>query len=231
MQARTTRTVIWWLVLAMAGCAMATGAGCNILGPIMMVASGPPTAPAAFTIPEGKSAVIIIDDPANRVPQRSLREVIGRTAEQDMLERKAAKDMIQSGQALAVLARERFGQKQTIDALGRSLKADIVIYATVDVFTLTDDGQTFAPRSAMRVKVVDSATGDRLYPPESVTEWHPIAVRLPPQAIESPVGQSGATGMQMQAFQDLAGLTGVALGRMFYKHEIGNDPNQLRERR
>lgn len=199
--------------------------GCNIVGPIAMVVAGPPKTEAQFTLPVDKTAVIVIDDRASRTPQRSLRDIVGRSAEEELLKRGLVRDMVKSNVALGVLARERFGSPMTIAELGQALKAETVIYATVDEFALSPDGQTFSPFSRMRVRVVDVASGERVFPPPGTTDWAPLNVDIPAQATENPSG-----GAQNSAFQDLARVTGLALAQMFYKHETREAPKRLRER-
>nr|MCU0689086.1 hypothetical protein [Phycisphaerales bacterium] len=158
--------------------------------------------------------------------QRSLREVIGRTAEQELLAQKKVNTMISSSQALGVLARERFGERMTIDELGKALKADVVIFVAMDDFALTQDGQSISPLSRLRLKVVNVADGARLFPKPAAgtAEWFDLRVTLPAQSMERPTGAA-----LMQANQDLARITGDQLAKVFYEH-IPDAPTRLRER-
>jgi hypothetical protein len=222
--ARAHQPAILLIALGLAAAALPT-AGCNVIGPIAMVVAGPPKTQAQYTLPVDKTAVIVIDDRASRTPQRSLRDVVGRTAEEELLRRGLVKDMVKSNVALGVLARERFGEPMTIAELGTALKAQTVIYATVDEFSLSPDGQTFSPFSRLRVRVVDAQSGERLFPPPGTTDWAPLNVDIPTQATENPAG-----GAQSTALQDLARVTGLALAQMFYTHESREAPKRLRER-
>jgi len=200
-------------------------AGCNIIGPIAVLASGPPKTQAQYTLDPTKVTVIVIDDRASRTPQRSLRDIVGRSAEEEILRRKLVNDMVKSNLALGVMARERFGSPLTIAELGQALKAETVIYATVDEFALSPDGQTYSPFTRLRVRVVDATTGNRLFPPPGTTDWAKLDVDIPAQATEKPGG-----GEQNAALQDLARVTGLALAQMFYTHENREAPKRLRER-
>jgi len=211
------------LLLAGAFAAAVVLPGCNILGPAGYFILGPEKQPAAYTLDREQVGVIVIDDKANVVPHRSLRELIGRTAEEEILAQKLMKDMVKSSLALAVLSRERFGEKQTIAEIGQALKADVVIYATVDDFSLTQDQQSVTPMAKLRVKVVSVKTGERLFPDKDQTEPFPLSIRLPAQAMDKP---TGAAILQNQ--QELARLTGLALARMFYEH-IPSKPGRLKE--
>lgn len=217
----TLRAAVGVAALLLLACAVLPG--CNILGPAGYFIMGPEKQPAVYTLDPQKVGVIVIDDKVNVTPQRSLREIIGRTAEEEILTKNLVKDMVKSSQALAVLSRERFGERMTIAELGKSLQADVVIYCTMDDFSLTQDGQSVTPESAMRVKIVDVKTSERVFPGKDATEWYPLKIKLPAQSMEKP---SGSAILQNQ--QDLARLTGLALARMFYEH-IPNEPDRLKE--
>jgi hypothetical protein len=227
---RTYTPLISHLARAALGCLLGASAlplaGCNILGPAIFFVKGPDKQPAAFELDPTKATVIVIDDKANIVPQRSLREVIGRTAEQDLLSQKKVTTMISSSQALGVLARERFGERMTIDEVGKALKADVVIYVAMDDFALTQDGQSISPLSRLRLKVVNVADGGRLFPAPAAgaAEWFELRVTLPAQSMERPTGAA-----LMQANQDLARITGEQLAKVFYEH-IPDAPTRLRDR-
>jgi hypothetical protein len=203
--------------------AVAALSGCNILGPAGYFILGPDKQQAVYKLDPTKATVIVIDDKANIVPQRSLREVIGRTAEEDLLAKGTVKDMVKSAQALGVLSRERFGSPMTIQELGQSLKADVVIFTAIDEFSLSQDGQSVTPLSKLRMKVVDVATGQRVFPEPNAPEWYPLAIRLPAQSMEKPTGAA-----IMQGNQSLARITGIALAQLFYEH-VPNSPDKLKD--
>lgn len=200
--------------------------GCNILGPAMYFAIGPDKVPAAFELPKDRPAVIFVDDRTNRIPQRSVRELIGTVAEKAILENRASRNMIESRRVQAVVARERFGKPMGIAEVGAALEAEIVIYAWVDQFTLTPDGQTFAPSSQLRVKVIDATTKERIFPPPQAEPWHMVSVKVPTQQ-----GAPPATNAErLQAEENLARWVGRQLARQFFEHETTLDPSRLDER-
>jgi hypothetical protein len=209
--------------------ALALLAGCNIIGAAYVIAHGPEKVPAVYTLPREKSAVIAVDDRASILPQRSLREVIGSTAEKEILSRGLVKDMIASHNATAVMARERYGSPLTVDEIGQAVGADVVIYVVIDKFLLSEDGQTFMPVAQGRMKVIDSKSGTRLTPMENgPIDFHPFSVNLPTQSSNVPKNPTE----QLEALQDLASLTGVAISQLFYDAEkINTEPSRLKERK
>ncbi|HZW07037.1 MAG TPA: hypothetical protein VFF65_07925, partial [Phycisphaerales bacterium] len=202
-----------------------TLAGCNLFAGAYLIAHGPEKVKAVFTLPKERTAVIALDDRGSVIPQRNLRDVIGKTAEEELLTRQLVKEMVASRLASAVMARERSGVPMGIAELGQAVKADVVIYVVMDQFTLSEDGTTLSPLATGRVKVVDSATGKRLGPPEDgANDYYQLVVRLPAQA-----GTASSTSAQLQQLQDLARLTGLGLSRLFYDAEVLSAPTKLQE--
>jgi hypothetical protein len=191
-------------------------AGCNILGPATYFVLGPDKVPAAYELDKDKTAVIFVDDRANRIPSRASREMIGKTAEETLLEKGVVKDMIQSRSIQAVVARERFGKPMAIAEVGRAVNADVVIYAWIDSFSMTADGQTYLPTASLRVKVIDCATTERLFPsPEAPEAWYPFTISLPQQQGFVPTSNAEVA----KAEQDLAKWVGLSLARLFFAHD------------
>lgn len=221
----TPRRIARSLLLAAGVMALFPAAGCNILGPAYYFAVGPDKVPAVYELDEKKSTVIFIDD---RVPYttRSVREQIGRSAEEALLEAKAVKDVVSSKAIQAVVARERFGKPMGIADIGKAVGADVVIYAWVDGFTLSKDGQTYTPSAAMRIKVIDVATKERLFPkPDQPEAWYTFAVDPPAQQ-----GFSPSTAPEIEkARQDVARYIGLSLARLFFEHEQSKQPARLDE--
>ncbi len=201
-------------------------AGCNILGPASYFVLGPDKVPAAYTLDKNKTAVIFIDDRANRIPSRASREMIGKTAEESLLEQGVVKDMIQSRSIQAVVARERFGKPMAIAEVGKAVNADVVIYAWVDTFSMTADGQTYLPTASLRVKVIDCATTERLFPsPEATEAWYPFSISLPQQQGFVP----SSTAEVAKAEQDLAKWVGISLARLFFAHEAPRGETKIEQ--
>lgn len=200
--------------------------GCNILGPAIYFAAGPEKIPAVFELDKTKTTVIFVDDRTNRVPSRATRDIIGKTAEDAMLENGVVLDMIQSRRVQSVIARERFGKPMGIAEVGATLGAKVVIYCWIDEFSLSADGQSLLPTAAVRVKVIDVESRARLFPgPEAATEWHVLRVAPPPQQ-----GMlSGTLAEKTKAEQDLARWVGRELAGMFYARSPELRPKRLED--
>jgi hypothetical protein len=197
---------------ALAMVALGGGAGCNIVGPVLFLAVGPEKVPAAFVLDPEKAVVILMDDPASRVPEQVLRRRATRAAEQALLEQKAVKKVIDGDAAAAVISRERFGQPLGIVEVGRAVDAQTVVYVLVERFTLEGQPGVYSPTAQVRVKVLDVESKSRLWPagePGTIT----LTVELPTQ------GQPPATTTAVAAAEGaLADALGLAVARLFFEH-------------
>jgi hypothetical protein len=208
----TTSRSIWPLAILAAGVLL--GAGCNIVGPAFYFIHGPEKAKKLYTLDAKKTAVIFVDDRGNHIPRRASRVLIAQTAETMLLEEKAVKDMVSTQSAMLAAGKDVNGRPMPIAEIGRAVQADVVIYATVDDFHLTTNGQTFEPGATLRVKVFDAVNDKRLWPADK-PEGHAVVVRLSPKTDELP----SSTAARFQAEDELARQCGTELGWLFVTHE------------
>lgn len=187
---------------------------CNIVGPVGFLVAGEEKIPALYKLDPERPTVVFIDDRASRVPDRMLRSIIGRVAEQALLEEKLVKEVISSDGLASVVARERFGKPMGIAEVGAAVGAEVVVYATIDEFTLSADQHTFAPKAAARVKVIDTKTKQRLWPVDD-PGWHVVAVQIPERQGTVPSGAGDISAAQ----RELAAKLGDAITKIFYAHQ------------
>lgn len=187
--------------------------GCNIAGPILFFAHGPEKTRKLHTLEAERPTVIFIDDRQNHVPRRALRIAMSEEAERLLLSSKTVKDMISGQSALAAAGNDRSGRPAPIAEVGRAVEAEVVIYVTVQEFTLTPDGQTYAPTARLRVKVIDAVNDVRVWPQEA--EGYPLSIRAQVQGRDIP---SSVTA-RYRAEEELAKLAGVYIAGLFHDHE------------
>lgn len=212
--ARHTRTLPHALAAAIVVAATSLLAACNIIGPAGYFILGPEKVQAAYTLDPKRAAVVFVDDRSSRIPERSVRTLIGQTAERALLDEKVVEEVISAEGLAAVVARERFGQPMGIAEIGEAVGAKTVIYATIDEFTISADGTTFAPRAVVRIKVLDAESRARLWPPED-PGWHGLMIQLPERQ-----GMAPTSAAEVQAAQrELATRLGQGIAKLFYKHE------------
>jgi hypothetical protein len=204
------------LAFALASVAATISAGCNYLAPAVVLLSPPPSKEAQYKLDKTLVTVIFIDDPQNKAPRRSLRLTIGQTAEQDLIARGVmpANMMIPAQTALQLTSRESVTDKFSIVDVGRTLGADIVIYARLDGFGLSADGVSLKPFAVAQVRVLDAANNMRLWP-ETGTDF-PVIYQGTQQTGQAPSGASE----RAEAERRLAERVGLEIARVFYKHEI-----------
>lgn len=59
--------------------------GCNIVGPVVMIAQGPGEVEKVYELDRDKKTVIFVDDPANKIAQRRTRSQIGEAAQNALM--------------------------------------------------------------------------------------------------------------------------------------------------
>lgn len=190
-------------------------AGCNIVGPAVLIASGPEKTGALYELPPDRSTVVFIDDRSSVLPSKAIRLRIAKAAEQALLDGGAVPeaDVISSDAVAPVAAAERFSRPRSIADVGVEVGADVVVYATVDSFALTPDGQQYGPAAQLRVKVVDAGSKARLWP-SPPQEWHVLSLATPVRTGDMPRTQAE----RVISEQDLADRVGREVGHLFVKH-------------
>lgn len=207
------RRAAWLAALSVPVVGVAFAGGCNIVAPFYLLIHGPEKVQAQYDLPRDRPTVIFIDDRGSHLPRRALRLKIGQDAEKVLLSSGKLKDVISTQSAMGAASQDRAGEPLPIAEIGRAVGAEVVIYATVDQFTLSPDGGAFAPVAQLRVKVLDAAADQRLWPAEPT--GYVLSVR--PSARQGPL----PTGLadQFKAQDELAALVGEALARTFIRHD------------
>ena len=187
-------------------------AGCNIIGPAAYFITGPAKTKKQYTLDPKRPTVVFVDDRGNRVPRRAVRNLIAQTADKALLSEGVVKDLISSDSAALAAGQDRTAKPIPISQIGRDVKADVVIYATVDMFTLSADGQSLSPQAIIRVKVIDAVEDKRLWPPQP--QGAVLTVRSNVKTTDMP--QSTADRNKLE--DELAKLAGDEIAWLFYDH-------------
>jgi hypothetical protein len=115
----------------------------------------------------------------------------------------------------AVLARDKHSELMPIDAIGRAVGAEVVIYIEMLGFTELG-GQASQPQSAVTVRVIDCVNRMRLFPPADQQTPHVVqanTTQVDPSTMASP-------SARLKIYQLLAENTGDRIAKMFYRHEV-----------
>ncbi len=194
--------------------ALACLPGCNVLGPIFLMVHGPEKQPRQYALDPKRSVVVFVDDRSNVLPRRSLRQMIGEAAQKQLIASGEVQNVIDCRGALAAAARDKFDQPQSIVDIARSVQAEILIYASIEQFTLSADGQSMSPEASVWVKVIDAVSEKRLWP-EDEKSGKRIAIH--PQFEQGFVPKSQAD--VAKAENAVAERLGIAIAQLFYEHE------------
>ncbi len=202
-------------VVMLAGAASIAAAigGCNIVAPAFYLIHGGEKIEALYTLPKERSTVVFIDDRANRIPRRALRVAIAEEAERSLIKDAGLKDVISAQSALQAAGRENGTSPIPVTEIAQRVKADVIVYATVDSFALSPDGTSYQPAARLRVKVIDARSETRLWPKDEA--GYSMTTTLQPKQGETPSN----TGDVYKAEDELARQTGVELAEIFFKHE------------
>jgi len=188
--------------------------GCNIITPIAFAIHGPEKIMPVYTLDPTLKAVVFVDDPSSRITQRRLRYTIAQRATKELLAKRILVDMLDPRGILTAASSERYGEQKSISELGKSIGADIVIYAVVTEFSMSPETGAYIPRAALRVKIIDVAQGKRLWPDDEMGHIANIQIPQKPGLIPTTLGA------KLDLEQELADRTGLGLAQLFYKHEI-----------
>ena len=188
--------------------------GCNVLTPVAYAIHGPEKIMPAYTLEKNLKTVIFVDDPSSRVMQRRLRFSIADRATKELLAKRVLVDMIDPRGVLTAASNERHGEQMSISDLGKTVGADIVIYAVVTEFSLSPETGSYIPQAGLRVKIIDVAAGERVWPSDEMGQL--INIQIPQRPGTSPTGPAD----KLQVEQQLAERVGLGLAQLFYKHEL-----------
>jgi hypothetical protein len=197
--------------LAAALTALLAAPGCNILGAGFLLVHGPPKMPRAHTLEPRRPTAVFVDDPYNILPRAELRRLIGREVEQRLIAEKAIRgEMINSQHLMLLVRREEPGQQRSVSSIGREAGAEVVIWVRLDNFSLSQDGESFAPGSVVRVKVIDTVADERAWPEDP--SGHRLQLTMPRRPADTPQTYS----QRVAAERQLAQFTGKGVAELFY---------------
>lgn len=214
------------LLLGLSLCALTlASASCNIGVPVAYALFGPGKIEAEHNLAPVKS-VVFVDDRSNILPRTQLRTKISDKVSTDLMREGCIPSAVDPRQAITLTRqKEGNGKPLSIEAIGRELDAQQVIYIQVRSFTLSGDGEFttsgtetgvgVTPTAKVSVKVIDVVNTARTYPLGDSSAGRDLTATLrevDPSKIESFAAR--------RAVEDqLAAELGDEIGKLFYKHE------------
>jgi len=194
--------------------------GCQIGGFVMSNVLPRPKIPAAFEPPDQPTAVLV-DDPHRLLPTVQLMPIIAGQVGGELEDNEVISEVIPPSLIEDLRASEPEFARWPIDKIGRRVGARQVIYILIESYEMleTDTSEIYRPTASVRVKVVDVATGDRLFP-KSDALGYPVTVQKHYRDAHD-VGVGDRAVMARQ----LAARVGEDIARLFYEHkqpEVGS---------
>ena len=129
--------------------------------------------------------------------------------------------MIESSSAILVSSRDRYDRPLGITEVGAAVGANVVIYATIDTFTIGRVGvgeRTVIPTATARVKVIDVDEGKRAWPVAPL-EWQAVQVTLPREQGQLPTTRNAEYELSVALSERL----GIAIANLFIDHHAPDD--------
>ncbi|MCP3905394.1 MAG: hypothetical protein GY715_17345 [Planctomycetes bacterium] len=204
---------------------------CNIVGPLAYFVGGLPKIDAQYEI-QPRPTVVFVDDRANvidsnaRLLRLELADVVtSELMEQDILTVETA---ISPRDAMGMaLSRDRFSELLPIDAIGREVGAEQIIYIEMHAFRDTGDGTVPRPTGSCRVRVLDVTNRVRLFPPED--DQMPSRIV---NAVIPPVdpGLLRSQSSRLKVHRALIESLGSSVAKLFYRHEARELGDRLKPR-
>jgi len=193
---------------------LAPGA-CNIVAPIAILVEGPPKFDEQYKLETDRPTVIFVDDQAGVLPRPALRQAMAEEAQKILLSEKTLTKVIDAKAAIQTSSADKAGKMLSMVAVARAVDAEIMIYVSVDTFTLSPDRQSYSPVASMRVKVLDvTKPQPRLWPADR--DGFPFEASIRQKTTEIPKTRSEIT----IAENDLAKQCGKAIAQLFFSHEV-----------
>lgn len=212
----------WCVLLALLSAAVVL-CGCDsIIGFPAAAIGGPGKVPAAYTLPD-RPTLVLVDDPTARFSDPNLALVVAANVEHHLKFHEVLTAPLVPTSRLADLQAKAGDDyaAMPVDQIGRELGAQQVIYVLIDAVSLQDVPGVYKPSATAQVKVIDTATGRRLFPdppapnqPASSTpvRGQPVAVELKYKGAD--VGSRGAVERMKRT---VAEVLGRDVARLFYK--------------
>jgi hypothetical protein len=134
--------------------------------------------------------------------------------EKEFVNQKLVSTLIGSAAIQQVALQDSADNLSDNSTLGKAVGADQVVHVLIESFTMTTDGVTYEPFASGFIRVVDTRTGKRVWP-QTEENGYRLAVQLPIKRGNVPRSASELS----RAHEELATNFGLAVSRLFYKHE------------
>ncbi len=178
--------------------------------------------PALFPLPNRRTVVVVEAQGADALTEQFTRQVAASTSQQ-LADNAAvaASNVVPANEVVAL--KEQWGadafRAMPIDEMGRRLNAETVVYVEASRVSLNADASFSRPEAQLQVRVVDTMTGQRLFPQPDAPSIGGRAPAYPVVAGRSfetldPSETDRTSEARMR--RDLAHSAGLSVARLFY---------------
>lgn len=190
--------------------------GCNIAGPIAYATQPEQKVPAAFELAD-RPTVVFVDDREGKLVPVGLRDVIAEKVSEDLMVQNIVTTAIRPRDALALArSHDRNSNLLPIDAIGRAVGAEQVIYVEIESFSESVDNYQPKPVAVAHVKVIDAVEQTRLFPPDDQSSFDFHVVNSALGEVDPTLYRSPSTRRVIREM--MARQLGGDIGRVFYEH-------------
>lgn len=197
-------------------------AGCAGPGFVGYVIAGPPKVKAKYTL-KPAATLVIVDDPQQLLGDPNFPAVVGANVGYHLTQNDAltTKQLIPQDHlsTLAAQLDDRY-PATPIDQIGTRLDAKQVIHVLVRSTNLEADNTYFRPVATVEVKVIDTATGDRLFPKPADQPTHratapgyTLNIEMKSRTLDT----TRRAALTMLA-RELSERIGLEVAQLFYTH-------------
>lgn len=187
-------------------------AGCNVAGVVERITSPDEVVEARFK-PANVGTVVFLDDRRNQInPVRLRREIVDEVTHV-LIDEGHMDHMISPRDAMAAARRlDTASSTAGIDAVGRAVGADQVIYIEAVGFRISRNGLAPDPAAAFNIRVIDLNTQERVFPADDAGRGgYPMQVTLSREKLAELSG--GADAARLRGA--LAKRAGDQIARLF----------------
>ncbi|MEO0512603.1 MAG: hypothetical protein AAF108_06865 [Planctomycetota bacterium] len=195
--------------LGLLGVAGLGTAGCDEVGAVYLLVSGPPKVAPVYELDTKRTTTVLIEARDNAAVPESVLNEIRNGVDEILVDKVDLRDVVRGASvARAAKAAPDF----SLSDLARAVGADVIVHVRLESYAVSPDGQTFKPVAVMSVRVVDADSGEQVYP-EGGEPARISASAEPKAGLLPPPGRD--------AEEQLAGAAWASLliGQLFYEHQ------------
>ena len=188
--------------------------GCNIVGPVAQIVSGPPTVQPVYR-PAKERMLVLVENFQHPGDAYADAEMLARTLHDELARQKIA-PLVPMDELYALRTnRPDDYRKMSIETIGRELGAKQVLYVDLQQASVeaAAGSELLRGRAAVLVRVVDAKTGRSRWP-QDVAEGYPVSYETPPPRHED---ASNVNVVRAATHRGLA----ERIGRLFHKWQPG----------